>query len=60
MFGKDLLTKKNPYLSFSQNLMEYFAIIGYPENFVPKILDSYRKKRKYISSKIYIMYNIKL
>ena len=45
MFGKDLLIKKYPYLAFSSNIMEYFAIIGYQERFVPQMLDSYRKKK---------------
>ena len=34
MFGKDLLIKKYPYLAYSPNLIEYFSIIGYHENFV--------------------------
>ena len=45
MDEKALLLKKNPYMALSPNLMEYFAIIGYKESFVPKILDSYRKKK---------------
>ena len=44
MEEKELLIKKNPYMALSPNLMEYFSIIGYNENFVPKILDSYKKK----------------
>jgi hypothetical protein len=44
MFGEDLQIKKFPYLAYSPNIMEYFAIIGYQENFVPQILDSYKKK----------------
>ncbi len=44
MFGEDLKIKKYPYLAYSPNIMEYFAIIGYHENFIPQILDSYRKK----------------
>ena len=43
MFDKDLQIKKYPFLAKSPNLMEYFSIIGYNENFVPKILDSYKK-----------------
>ena len=42
---KALLIKKNPYMALSPNLMEYFAIIGYKESFVPKILDSSRNKK---------------
>ena len=52
MFGKDLLIKKYPFLAYSENLMEYFAIIGYQERFVPQILDSYRKKINIYSPKI--------
>ena len=52
MFGKALMIKKNPYLSFSQNIMEYFAIIGYQENFVHQILDSYKKKENKYPPKI--------
>ena len=44
MFGKDLLIKKFPFISSSQNIIEYFDIIGYQESMVPHILDSYRKK----------------
>ena len=44
MFGKDLLIKKYPYISSSQNIIEYFDIIGYQETMVPQILDSYRKR----------------
>ena len=42
---RELLIKKIPYMALSPNLIEYFAIIGYRENFVPKILDSYLKKK---------------
>ena len=42
---KKVEIKKYPYLSFSRNIMEYFAVIGYQETFVPQILDSYRKKK---------------
>ena len=44
MFGNDLLIKKYPYISFSQNLIEYFEIIGYQESMIPQILDCHRKK----------------
>ena len=44
---KKVEIKKYPYLSFSRNIMEYFAVIGYQETFVPQILDSYRKKKNY-------------
>ena len=45
MDEKALSLKKNPYMAVSPNLMEYFAVIGYKESFVPKILDSSRKKK---------------
>ena len=45
MFGKDLLIKKYPYMGFSQNIMEYFAIIGYQENFLSFLIDSNKKKK---------------
>jgi hypothetical protein len=48
MFGKDLLIKKYPFISFSQNIIEYFDIIGYQESMVPQILDSYRKRENQI------------
>lgn len=49
MEEKELLIKKNPYMALSPNLMEYFSIIGYKESFVPKILDSFKKKKMNIS-----------
>ena len=45
MFGKDLLIKKYPYMGFSQNIMEYFAIIGYQENFLSILIDSFKTKK---------------
>ena len=45
MFGKDLLIKKYPYMGFSQNIMEYFAIIGYQENFLSFLIDKNKKKK---------------
>ena len=41
---EDLLIKKNPYMAVSPNLIEYFAIIGYKETIIPKIIDIYKKK----------------
>ena len=52
MFGSDLQIKKYPYMATSPNLMEYFAIIGYPEKFVPQILDTYGKKKNIYSPTI--------
>lgn len=45
MLNEELQLKKNPYLAVSQSLIEYFTIIGYNENFVPKILDTYKKNK---------------
>ena len=45
MFGKDLLIKKYPYMGFSPNIMEYFAIIGYQENFIPILIEQCKKKK---------------
>ena len=45
MFGKDLLIKKYPYMGFSPNIMEYFSIIGYQENFVPILIEQSKKKK---------------
>ena len=41
----EFLIKKNPYMAISPNLIEYFAIIGYKENFIPKILNTYKTKK---------------
>ena len=45
MFGNDLLIKKYPYMGFSPNIIEYFSIIGYQENFLPILLDSIKKNK---------------
>ena len=52
MFGKKLQIKKYPYLGYSKNMMEYFAIIGYQESFVPKILETYKKNKNIYSPTI--------
>ena len=52
MFGKDLQIKKYPYMSYSQNMMEYFAIIGYQESFIPIIIDSFKNKKSSYSPTI--------
>ena len=44
MFGKELQVTKFPYLGYSPNIIEYFAIIGYQESCIPKIIDSYKRK----------------
>ena len=40
MFGEKLIIKKYPYLGYSPNLIEYFGIIGYSENFIPELISS--------------------
>ena len=52
MLNRDLMIKKYPYLAYSQNMIEYFAIIGYPEKLVPQILDTQRKKFNNFSPKL--------
>ena len=44
MLKKSQQIKKFPFLGNSPNIMDYFAIIGYQENFFPKILDTWKKK----------------
>ena len=46
MFGKELQIKKYPYMGFSPNIMEYFSIIGYQEDFIPILIDFFKKKKK--------------
>ena len=51
MLGEDFEIKKYPYMSFSPNLMEYFCIIGYQDNFIPELIESLKKyKNKNIYS----------
>ena len=45
MFGEKLLLKKYPYLGYSDNLMEYFSIIGYSETFIPELLSTYNQNK---------------
>ena len=47
MFGDDLMIKKYPYMGYSQNILEYFAIIGYQDNFIPTVINSLNSKKKY-------------
>ena len=42
MLGKDYKIKKFPYLSYSPNIIEYFAIVGYLEKTIPQIIDCER------------------
>ena len=45
MFGEKLLIKKYPYLGDSQNLIEYFSVIGYTENFIPELISAYKLRQ---------------
>ena len=44
MIKKNLIPKY-PYLGYSPNLIEYFGIIGYQEEFVPQIIKGMQKNR---------------
>ena len=43
---KEKLIKKYPYLAFSTNIIEYFAMIGYQENYIKKIMDNNKYKEQ--------------
>ena len=43
---KEKLIKKYPYLAFSTNIIEYFAMIGYQENYINKIIDNNKYREK--------------
>ena len=45
MFGDQLLIKKNPYLGYSENLIEYFSIIGYTEIFIPELISILKQNK---------------
>ena len=45
MFGEKLLITKYPYLGYSENLIEYFSIIGYTENFIPELISTYKLRQ---------------
>ena len=45
MFGDKLIIKKYPYLGYSENLIEYFGIIGYSEIFIPELISSLKQKQ---------------
>jgi hypothetical protein len=38
MEEKENLIKKYPYLAYSKNIMEYFAMIGYQEKYIRKVI----------------------
>ena len=46
MDEKENLIKKYPYLAYSTNIMEYFAMIGYQEKYINKIFDNKKYKEK--------------
>ena len=50
MFGEKLLLKKYPYLGYSENLIEYFSIIGYSETFIPELISIYNKEQNNINN----------
>ena len=45
MFGEKLIIKKYPYLGYSENLIEYFGLIGYSEDFIPEIIASIKPRQ---------------
>ena len=45
MFGEKLILKKYPYLGYSDNLIEYFGVIGYSEIFIPELISSIKQKQ---------------
>ena len=49
MSEKEILIRKYPYLSYSNNLIECFSIIGYEEKLLPDIIQEYKinKQLKY-------------
>ena len=51
MFGEKLIIKKYPYLGYSENLIEYFGIIGYSEDFIPELISLQKSRQiKYSNS----------
>ena len=42
MSENEILIKKNPYLSYSKNIIECFSIIGYEEKLLPDIIHEYK------------------
>ena len=44
MFGDKVLIKKFPYLGYSENLIEYFGILGYPEDSIPELVLPLKQK----------------
>ena len=50
MFGEKLIIKQYPYLGYSKNLIEYFGIIGYSEDFIPELISSIKNTSETKSS----------
>ena len=46
MEEKEKLIKKYPYLAYSTNIMEYFAMIGYQEKYIKKVFANKKYKEK--------------
>ena len=46
MEEKEKLIKKYPYLAYSTNIMEYFAMIGYQEKYINKVFANNKYKEK--------------
>ena len=42
MSDENTLISKYPYLGYSQNIIEYFSIIGYEEAMLPQIIEEYK------------------
>ena len=46
MEEKEKSIKKYPYLAYSRNIMEYFAMIGYQEKYIEKFIESQKVKSR--------------
>ena len=46
MNESDKLIKKYPYLAYSKNIMEYFAMIGYQEKYIRKVIAAKRYNKE--------------
>ena len=42
MSDENILISKYPYLGYSQNIIEYFSIIGYEKAMLPQIIEEYK------------------
>ena len=48
MSENNLIIKKYPFLGYSTNIIEYFAIIGYNEKYIPNMLNNFKSEKKAI------------